>query len=285
VIASDKYWVRTASPKFRFGPIAPRLSATPTAEEAAFAEENPRHHLFHYTDVPIQQSQYRAGTAGTRTDDVVQVITHAVNVLRGRAPNHGPAVLNERNALWLLAHLVGDVHQPLHVGTIYFDSECEKLVDPNVVGAGQPNFGIGTAVVSSRGGNELKIGNGKDLHSYWDSGAVLGAMRLVNVRNRSIEDFVKAVMDNPPRDWEVSGDIETWSTQWATETMPIANSAITRVRIGEPTQVQGGQGPKCTWPVTLSREYTRWANQQALNQLGKAGFRLAALLRVIVEHR
>ena len=37
---------------------------SPTAEEAAFAEENPRHHLFHYTDVPIQQSQYRAGTAG-----------------------------------------------------------------------------------------------------------------------------------------------------------------------------------------------------------------------------
>jgi hypothetical protein len=161
VIASDKYWVRTASPKFRFGPIAPRLSATPTAEEAAFAEENPRHHLFHYTDVPIQQSLYRAGTAGTRTDDVVQVITHAVNVLRGRAPNHGPAVLNERNALWLLAHLIGDVHQPLHVGTIYFDRDCEKPVDPNVAGAGQPNFGIGTAVVSSRGGNELRIGNGK----------------------------------------------------------------------------------------------------------------------------
>ena len=110
-------------------------------------------------------------------------------------------------------------------------------------------------------------------------------MRLVTVRNRSIEDFVKAVMDNPPRGWEVSGDIETWSAQWATETMPIANSALTRVRIGEPTQVQGGQGPKCTWPVTLSREYTRWANQQALNQLGKAGFRLAALLSVIFEHR
>jgi hypothetical protein len=100
-----------------------------------------------------------------------------------------------------------------------------------------------------------------------------------------IEDFVKAVMDNPPRGWEVSGDIETWSTQWATEIMPLADGVITRVKIGEPAQVQERQGLKCTWPVTLSREYTHWANQQAVNQLGKAGFRLAALLRVIFEHR
>ena len=36
--------------------------------------------------------------------------------------------------------------------------------------------------------------------------------------------------------------------------------------------------PKCTWPITLTKEYTRWANQQALTQLGKAGFRLAQVV-------
>src|SRR3954454_13303322 len=63
---------------------------SPSRDEQAFADANPRHHSFHYTDVPIQQPQYRAGTAGTGSDDVVQIIRHAVNVLRGRTPNQGP---------------------------------------------------------------------------------------------------------------------------------------------------------------------------------------------------
>jgi hypothetical protein len=257
----------------------------PTPEEQAFADQNPRHHSFHYTDVPIQQSQYRAGTAGTGTDDVVQVIKQAVNVLRGRAPNQGPAVLNEREALWLLVHLVGDTHQPLHVGAVYFDKECDEVVDPNVVGAGKPNFGIGSTVASTTGGNDLKIGNSKNLHSFWDGGTVTGAMRILNIRNRSIKDFATAIVNNPPTGWETSGDPETWSAQWATEIMPLANNAITRVDIGEgtPADGDGEQGPKCTWPVTLDRGYNQWANQQTLNQLGKAGFRLAALLRTAFQ--
>jgi len=43
--------------------------------------------------------------------------------------------------------------------------------------------------------------------------------------------------------------------------------------------------PKRTWPVIVTRDYTRCANQQALPQLSKAGFRLAALLRAVFENR
>ena len=255
----------------------------PTWEEKAFANQNPRHHSFHYTDVPIQQSKYRAGTAGTGSDDVVQVIKQAVNVLRGRTPNQGPAILSQRDALWLLVHLVGDIHQPLHVGAIYFDGECAQVVDPNVVGAGQPNFGIGSTVASTSGGNDLKIGKSKNLHSYWDSGTVTGAMRLVGVRNKSVDDFAWAIMSNPPRGWQTSGEPETWSTQWATEIMPLAKDSLTHVQIGEGAFGNGGRGLKCAWPVTLERSYTQWANQQALKQLSKAGFRLADLLQAAFD--
>ena len=72
-----------------------------------------------------------AAHSTTGSDDVVQVVKHAFNVLRGRAPNQGPAILNQRNALWLLDHLVGDMHQQLHVGAIYFDGECAQVVDPS----------------------------------------------------------------------------------------------------------------------------------------------------------
>jgi hypothetical protein len=224
---------------------------------------------------------YRLGAAGTGPDDVVQVTETAIKVLQGRAPNSAPAVLNHRSALWLLAHLVGDIHQPLHVGAVYFDSSCEQIVDPNVAGAGQPNFGIGTMIAATRGGNDLKIGSTgsrRNLHGYWDNGTVTGAIRLVNIRDKFIEDFAQEIVEKTPPGWQTAGDPETWPTQWATEILPTANDALTRVQIGAERI-----GSNCTWGITLSRGYTRWANQQALTQLGKAGFRLAAVLRAIFE--
>jgi hypothetical protein len=237
------------------------------------------HHSFHYTDVPIQQSQYQAGTAGTGNDDVVEVIEHAFNVLRSGTSLPGPAALNQREALWLLVHLVGDIHQPLHVGAIYYDRECDDVVDPNVVGAGQANFGIGSTVASTTGGGDLKISSSKSLHSYWDGNTVKGAMRLLNIRNGSVEDFAGAIFSNPPRGWQTSNNPETWSAQWATEIMPLANGALTRVEVDDGTPVEGERELKCNWHVTLDRGYAQWANKQALNQLGKAGFRLAALIQ------
>ena len=76
----------------------------PTPEEKAYAQRNSNHHDYHYTDVPIQQGAYKAGTAGTADNDIVLVLAHAINVLRGKAPNEGPATLSEREALWLIAH-------------------------------------------------------------------------------------------------------------------------------------------------------------------------------------
>jgi len=247
-------------------------------EEKAFASQNRAHHAFHYTDVPIQQSAYHAGTAGTAENDIVAVSAHAINVLREKVPNHGPAILNERDALWLLTHLVGDIHQPLHVGAVYFDKGCAAVVDPNVAGARLPSFGIDTTIASTKGGNELKISSSRNLHAYWDGGTVTGAMRLVGVRDKSIEGFAKVIVGAPPQGWRPTGDPDTWPTQWATESLLVARSALTQVEIGPGTPAEAG---KCSWPVTLQRDYANWSNRQTLTQLGKAGFRLAELLRVV----
>jgi hypothetical protein len=142
----------------------------------------------------------------------------------------------------------------------------------------KPNFGIGSTVESTRGGNDLKLPNGKSFHVfYWDTGTVTGAMRLAGVKKKSIEDFATYIVEHPPIGWETSGDSETWPAQWATDVMPLANAALSRIEIGDGTRA----GLNCTWPVTLGRDYTSWANQQALAQLGKGGFRLAALLRAV----
>jgi hypothetical protein len=67
--------------------------------------------------------------------------------------------------------------------------------------------------------------------------------------------------------------------------LPTARQAIADVEIGEAiSHTESSTGLKCTWPATIDKNYTKWANEQALNQLGKAGFRLAALLQAIFEH-
>jgi hypothetical protein len=37
-----------------------------TPDERIYVHDNPAHKSYHYTDAPIQQSQYRLGTAGTK---------------------------------------------------------------------------------------------------------------------------------------------------------------------------------------------------------------------------
>jgi hypothetical protein len=102
--------------------------------------------------------------------------------------------------------------------------------------------------------------------------------------SKTIPDFAQAIINRPPVGWETTGDPETWPEQWATESLPIAESALTDIEFGDATKTNSpGQKPKCTWPVTLPRAYTQWANQQALTQLGKAGFRLSAIIRAIFE--
>jgi hypothetical protein len=147
-----------------------------------------------------------------------------------------------------------------------------------VVAKDLPEFGIGSVVTSTRGGNELKVGS-KSLHAYWDDGTVKGAMRLAGVRDLSIDGFAKVVVGAPPQAWRPTGDPETWPAQWATESLLLARSALTQIEIGPGSVETGG---KCTWPITLQRNYTDWSNRQTLAQLGKAGFRLAEVLRVVL---
>ena len=256
----------------------------PTAEEKAYTKRNPRNHSFHYTDVPFQQGKYAAGAAGTGTDDVVQIIRYAARVLAAKGAVKGPANLIKRDALWVLAHLVGDIHQPLHVASIYFDQHCEKVVDPNLVGAGKPNFGIGTIVAETTGGNDLMI-DSKALHSFWDSTTVDHAMRAAGVPNNAVDAYAKVLVDNPPAGWKTAGAIDGWPAKWANEIMPLGKQALTRIDIGEGEPKGDPKKLDCTWPTTLKDGYDAWATKEVHAQLGKAGFRLAAILRMVFEKK
>lgn len=134
-------------------------------ETRSFLEQFPNDisKTWHYVNIPLGIDNYdKAKQLGfTRNDDVVQMIDRCVQVLQGRA-----RFVSRLNALRWLVHLVGDVHQPLHVGCGFINNSggrprLEK--DPTVIKR--------NGLESDKGGNSLvlPVSGSKTLHSYWDS--------------------------------------------------------------------------------------------------------------------
>jgi hypothetical protein len=260
----------------------------PSQEDKEYADRNKDHTSYHYTDVPLQQPKYVPMSAGTGDTDVVHMIEYVVAQLRGAPFPKKGVRLTDTEAVWLLTHLVGDIHQPLHVGAKYYKDDCETSVDPNDFPT-LPNFGIGKSVAQTMGGNLIylvapapAVPPAASLHFYWDGTTVVRAMQAAGV-GQSEEDFAKLLAAAPPNGWETNGPPQTWAAQWATEALPLAVKAHDlSIRKGPkpaPYLDMGG----CTWTATLDQSYQDWAKDQARVQLAKAGFRLAALLKAIFQ--
>src|SRR5437588_12864086 len=87
--------------------------------------------LLHYTDVTINNvEKYSDGKTGRSQWDIVHMIYYCVDVVRGEMPENNPRKITRPVAVILLAHYVGDIHQPLHVGAEYFN-QAGQAVDPD----------------------------------------------------------------------------------------------------------------------------------------------------------
>ena len=264
----------------------PFCGRPPSDEEKAYAIRNEDNGDFHFTDVPIEQHKYKPNTAGTSKIDVVHMLDYAVAQLRGKNPTPKKNVkLNNTEAVWLIAHLVGDIHQPLHVGAKYYlkDNSCIHAVDPNKTGK-PPKFGIGTTVAATVGGNRIALAATpnapaptENLHLYWDGVSVEQAMQAAGVAGKE-QEFAKQLAATPPQGWETKGGVETWPAQWATENLPLAADAHNRLEIHK----KAGAG-NCAWETTVDKSYQDWASERVKTQLARAGFRLAALLKATFD--
>ena len=90
---------------------------------------------------PLQQRKYAAGSAGTDSVNIVQMIAYAIAQLRGNKPTKEGVNLTDTEAVWLLAHLVGDIHQPLHVGARYDDASLREESSIRTSSARRPRSG------------------------------------------------------------------------------------------------------------------------------------------------
>lgn len=219
---------------------------------------------YHFADVALQEDHYHLGFAGTNDHDVAHAIAAAIARLEDKPVPAPFDIKDHKEALLLLAHFAGDIHQPLHMGAVYLAPSTGALVDPDTVGGDIASF-------KTQGGNIIMNGS-SNLHGQWDGilasqGTSPGATLLDAARQVPV----------------TAGDFHTWPEAWATDTVVASHTAFAGLTFGPQTAftVRGRQvqaWPIADQPASYSQTVVRPLQAQ---QLAKAGKRLADLLNAI----
>jgi hypothetical protein len=263
----------------------------PTKDERS---PTPSHHWFHYTDVPVLNvEKYSDGKVGRSQWDIVHMIPYCVAVLRGETPEDNPRKITKPIAIILLAHYVGDIHQPLHVGAEYF-AQSGQPADPER----NPNS------LGDQGGNSLSLIENASaqhprhfyhsLHAFWDTDAVRNLVigttdeapkeKRDEVYGPARAKLLGEMVANEPKNWRTQGDPKTWAEQWTNEILPIAHEAHTRLRfVKMHREERDGEVLAKGEADEIGSGYREWASGVVREELWKAGWRLADLLAQCVR--
>lgn len=220
-------------------------------------DEDSCHKQTHYADVAVQRGRYQPGAVGTRPDDVVGALRAALRVLQGQPSPGQPSFKSRREALIVLVHLVGDIHQPLHVGSLYLDAQG-RPVDPDRQGFDRASFSIG--------GNSFilspaTLAGPKNFHAYWDN--VPDAFKP-----RQVDAAWLAEARQVQRD---AGEPLDWPARWGDESVALAATAHQGLRFA----AREGE----TWQLSLPQGYESRSEAIKRQQLTRAGARLALVLK------
>jgi hypothetical protein len=218
-----------------------------------YAPDRGCHEAFHFADVPVQRDRYDRSYAGTSDHDIVSTLLAAQAVLKGRPAPAPFSIKDRKEAILLIAHMVGDLHQPLHVGAVYLAADG-RLVDPG--GAGHEDHATET-----RGGNSLADG-GSNLHSEWDREDLGTAPDTVMLHD------ARAVP-------KTAGPATSWPAAWATETLGASHLAYGGLRFGAKSHGR--------WPALNAGAPSYTATRDALQraQLIRGGAHLAEMLNAV----
>lgn len=212
------------------------------------------HNTYHFDDVAIQRDRFDRNFQGTNDHDLVAATNATIAVLLGRPSPPPFSIKDKKEALFVLSHLMGDLHQPLHVGSVYLD-EAGSLVDPDVTHTIDP-------ATETTGGNSI-LENHNNFHGEWD--AIPGDL------GEAMTPELLAIAKAVPTD---HGRIENWPVAWATDTVLAAQEVFSGANFA-----RSGR----RWTVTYGDRdaYLRQVDTMKRRQLAKAGARLAALLNAV----
>jgi hypothetical protein len=202
-------------------------------------------------------------------------------------------------ALILLAHYVGDIHQPLHVGAAYFDWKG-RIVDPDKDKSALRDEGGNTFTLELNDEPPRRRGiHKKKLHGFWDYDTVNGLFPAVPSTLRKKEflaeiaplkrELVHEMASREPVNWRMPANLNVndYAEAWADEILPIARDAHARLEF---TRVHAQQresgivaaGAAVERPDLDHGLYRTWSTNVVRDELHKAGWRLADLLEKIL---
>ncbi|MBV9243059.1 MAG: S1/P1 nuclease [Acidobacteria bacterium] len=242
-------------------------------------DSKPSHHEFHYVDIPVAgDEKYMSGIVGRSDYDVVHMIAYCMRVLSGEIPDKNPRAITKTVAVILLAHYLGDIHQPLHVGAEYFDDSGNPVEPSDTV-----------KWHGDQGGNKLDLyfldskGKPKEiggLHSYWDTRVVDDAFGDSGDSKLALQ-----LAQQEPDNWELTGDPTSLAQQMADEMMPIAREAHRRLEYSKIKS--GGKGDidsgRATERSGMDMTYASWSQGVVKSEIQKAGWRLAQVLKMALS--
>ncbi|HET7217275.1 MAG TPA: S1/P1 nuclease [Vicinamibacterales bacterium] len=249
--------------------VWPDTIKTPAYEDGdtgPFRLEHPAQDTYHYTNVPFQAAAYHPDVPGARPSDILQTTRECVRVLRGASTSFTP-----REAIRMLAHLVGDIHQPLHIGSGYVNASGPlRFIEPQGATGWRPTMG----------GNALVYGpqDRFNLHSYWDTHIVNLAMR-----NDDVPAYAARLIAEVPVavEWRNTGDPDAWPERWVNESLGYARDAYRDIRVAVYLGPDDSGGIPHRWRIEQPPGYDDRSRARIRTQLAKGGYRLAALLRAV----
>jgi S1/P1 Nuclease len=244
-----------------------RRSERPRPQDAdAFNSQFPDNANWHFVNLPLGTASFaEAERFIIGKSDIIDAIERCIAVLETSAPV--PGEISRPDALRLLVHFVGDIHQPLHCGTGFYkitETEPPVLVTNPIKVVGLPN---------DRGGNDLFYGPKDQLHALWDLDMVAAVAGTFDFR------FLAAFLRDEYQQgsWPAtSGDYHHWAETWALESVKAANLVYAGIRFNS---VETMGDPNSLWiGISLPRDYEQENRLLAAHQLTKAAVRLAQLL-------
>jgi hypothetical protein len=224
-------------------------------------QPQPCHTLYHFTDVTIQRDAYSRDYFGTADYDIVHAINNAVAYLREqKVDSKNFSIRDRKEALLMIAHLVGDLHQPLHVGSVYLNGKG-NVVDADKL---QDNAQEIEDEYGTRGGNYINIAGAKQLHSMWDG--IPASWKKIE-----LTQWVKEAKAVSP----LTIQVEVMPSRWASDTVLASKRAFKRLSFGN----RAGK----YWKATADDQgkYKTEHDQLQHDQIIKAGARMAQLLKEI----
>ncbi|GGC93591.1 S1/P1 nuclease [Undibacterium terreum] len=219
-------------------------------------EKKECHKDYHYTDISIQHTDYNSNYVGAHQYDILNAVNAAVAKLRRQSVNEPFSIKTKQEAVLMLAHFVGDIHQPLHVGSVYLDKNG-TVVNGLLNGEYDPS-------TFTQGGNLIRVNASGKLHAEWDH-------IPPNLKANTTQNIIAAAVDVPP----TKGDVGGWAQSWAEETLGVSAKVFAWMNF---VGIENNKDFKWQANFEDRKKYLVMYKQVEQEQIVKAGARLAAML-------